>query len=242
MNSATVISLSLVAPPPVGRPCARRSADDRTPRPDGAIVLLFKRPGLPATADRMPAPPSQAPDVDRALIDAIAAGDTSAMRTLFLRHHARVLRYAMRIVHEHALAEDVLSETFLDVWRRAGRFEGRSSVATWICGIARHKALTALGAKPPTCNDDQNILALADPAPGPDGGLHARDRAATLHRCIDALSREHREIIDLVYFREKSTKEIAAMLGIGPNTVKSRAFYARKRLATLLAAAELASA
>jgi RNA polymerase sigma-70 factor (ECF subfamily) len=239
MNSATVISLPVVAAPALAQSYARPSGRERTQPPSGgATVLEFKRPAsAPGRARR-----SVAIDADHALIRAIAAGSKPAMRTLFLRHHARVLRYATRIVRDHAQAEDVLSEVFLDVWRRADRFEGRSSVATWICGIARHKALTALEAKPPTCNDDDHLLALADPAPGPDGGLDARDRVATLHRCIGALSREHREVIDLAYFREKSIHEIAGMLGIGLNTVKSRMFYARKRLAALLTAAEAASA
>jgi len=239
MYSATVISLSVVAPPALGRSYARPSGRDQTqPLPCSATVLEFKRPASVAARARR----SVAADADYVLIRAIAAGSKPAMRTLFLRHHARVLRYATRIVRDHAQAEDVLSEVFLDVWRRAGRFEGRSSVGTWICGIARHKALTALEAKPPTHNDDDHLLTLADPAPGPDGGLDAQDRVATLRRCIDALSRDHREIIDLVYFREKSIKEIAAMLGIGLNTVKSRVFYARKRLAALLATANTALA
>jgi RNA polymerase sigma-70 factor (ECF subfamily) len=242
MYSATVISLSL-APPALGRSYARPSDRDRTQPPSGgATVLAFKRAARWTAPAPARAKPSVAADVDHALIRAIAAGSKPAMRTLFLRHHARVLRYATRIVHDHAAAEDVLSEVFLDVWRRADRFEGRSSVATWICGIARHKALTALEAKPPTCNEDDHLLTLADPSPGPDGGLDARDRAAMLRRCIDALSREHREIIDLVYFREKPIKEIANILGIGLNTVKSRVFYARKRLAALLATANQALA
>jgi RNA polymerase sigma-70 factor (ECF subfamily) len=256
MSTATVVALSADAAPPVlGRPHARRSPGTQGPASAGAPVLPFK-PRSIVRAARAAAPramsvpegeglaarnsiaPSVAADAD--LIRAIAAGDKSAMRTLFLRHHARVLRYVMRIVRDHAQAEDVLSEAFLGVWRRAGRFEGRSSVATWICGIARHKALTALEAKPPTCGEDDIILTVADPAPGPDGGLAAQDRIATLRRCIDALSREHREIIDLVYYREKSIKEITDLLGIGMNTVKTRMFYARKRLGALLAAAEAA--
>src|SRR6201999_2446619 len=121
----------------------------------GATVLAFKRPVSGAAPALMRTRTSVAEDVDYALIRAIAAGSKPAMRTLFLRHNTRVLRYVTRIVRDHALAEDVLSEVFLDVWRRADRFEGRSSVATWICGVARHKALTALEAKPPTCNDDE---------------------------------------------------------------------------------------
>jgi RNA polymerase sigma-70 factor (ECF subfamily) len=148
-----------------------------------------------------------------------------------------VYRFIKRIVHDHAEAEDLTSEVFLAVWRRADQFQGRSRVSTWLCGIARHKALTALQAVPPICRDDEIMLTVCDPAPGPEGELRAREEMVALRRALAALSREHRQIIDLVYYRGKSIKEIADMLGIGPNTVKTRMFYARKRLAGLMAAA-----
>jgi RNA polymerase sigma-70 factor (ECF subfamily) len=81
------------------------------------------------------------------------------------------------------------------------------------------------------------MLTVRDPAPGPDGDLYARERVAALRCALTALSHEHRQIIDLVYYRGKSIKEIGDTLGIGPGTVKTRMFYARKRLAALMTAA-----
>ena len=80
---------------------------------------------------------------DEMLIDRIAAGDQLAMRTLFARHRAALYRWLLRLVGDEALAEDLLSEVFLDVWRQAGSFEARSSVSTWLLAIARYKALSA---------------------------------------------------------------------------------------------------
>src|SRR5438132_6434853 len=80
---------------------------------------------------------------DEALIRQIAQGNKLAMRALFARHQVRVYRYALRIVRDSGLAEDVVSDVFFDAWQHAGRFEGRSTVSTWLLGIARHKALTA---------------------------------------------------------------------------------------------------
>ena len=80
---------------------------------------------------------------DKALIRLIAAGDQSAMRALFARYRVALYRWLLRLVDDGALAEDLLSEVFLDVWRQAGSFEARSSVSTWLLAIARYKALSA---------------------------------------------------------------------------------------------------
>ena len=85
---------------------------------------------------------------DEELIGRIADGDRVAMQVLFARHHVRVFRFALRLVRNEAMAEDLISEVFLDVWRQAGRFEGRSAVTTWLLAIARFKALSALRKKP----------------------------------------------------------------------------------------------
>ena len=81
---------------------------------------------------------------DEALVRRIARGDQLAMRTLFARHQVRAYRFVLRIVRDEMLAEDVISDVFLDVWRQAGAFEGRATVSTWLLAIARNKAASAL--------------------------------------------------------------------------------------------------
>ena len=81
---------------------------------------------------------------DEVLIGRIASGDRLAMQVLFARHHVRVFRFVLRLVRDESRAEDLISEVFLDVWRQAGKFEGRSAVSTWLLAIARFKALSAL--------------------------------------------------------------------------------------------------
>src|SRR5262245_52653303 len=85
---------------------------------------------------------------DETLIKRIADGDQLAMRTLFGRHRVNLYRWLLRLVGEAALAEDLLSEVFLDVWRQAASFEARSSVSTWLLAIARYKALSARRRRP----------------------------------------------------------------------------------------------
>ena len=80
---------------------------------------------------------------DKTLIRRIAEDDQSAMRALFARYQVTLYRWLLRLVDDKSFAEDLLSEVFLDVWRQAASFEGRSSVSTWLLAIARYKALSA---------------------------------------------------------------------------------------------------
>jgi RNA polymerase sigma-70 factor, ECF subfamily len=176
---------------------------------------------------------------DEALIGRIAAGDKLAMHLLFARHHVRVYRFVLRLVRDESLAEDLISEVFLDVWRQASRFERRSSVGTWLLAIGRHKALSALRKRPAQALDEERTAAIQDPADDPEIAVQKKDKSEILRNCLNGLSAEHREIIDLVYYHEKSVEEAAGIVGIPANTVKTRMFHARKRLSELLKAAGL---
>ena len=80
---------------------------------------------------------------DEVLIRQIAGGDQLAMQILFARHRVALYRWLLRLVRDEALAENLLSDVFLDVWRQAAKFEARSSVSTWLLAIARYKGLSA---------------------------------------------------------------------------------------------------
>ena len=174
---------------------------------------------------------------DEVLIGRIANGDRLAMQVLYARYHVRVFRFVVRLVRDEAMAEDLISEVFLDVWRQAGRFEGRSTVSTWMLAIARFKALSVLRRRLDGELDEETASAIEDPTDDPGTALEKKDKSAMIRKCLLGLSAEHREIIDLVYYHEKSVGEVAEIVGIPENTVKTRMFYARKRLAELLKAA-----
>jgi RNA polymerase sigma-70 factor, ECF subfamily len=167
---------------------------------------------------------------DAVLIRRVAAADRNAMHVLFSNHHVAVYRFVLQRLRDKALAEDVTSDVFLDVWRHAGRFEGRSAVLTWILAIARHKTFAARS-NPRRIELDSAMADDRDSADNPDAPLQARDRSIVLRKCITKLSAEHREVIDLVYYQEQSMESVATILGIPRNTAKTRVFYARKRLA-----------
>ena len=174
---------------------------------------------------------------DEVLIGRVASGDRLAMQVLFARHHVRVYRFVLRVVRDETKAEDLISEVFLDVWRQADRFEGRSAVSTWLLAIARFKALSALRRRPDEELDEEAAEAIEDPSDDPEESLAKKDKSAVIRKCLEGLSADHREIIDLVYYHEKSVEEVAEIVGIPENTVKTRMFYARKKLAGLLKAA-----
>ena len=171
---------------------------------------------------------------DEVLIGRIANGDRLAMQVLFARHHVRVFRFVLRLVRDEASAEDLISEVFLDVWRQAGKFEGRAQVSTWLLAIARFKALSMLRRRPEQELDEEKAEAIEDSADTPDVTLEKKQKSEVLRQCLTSLSAEHREIIDLVYYHEKSVEEVAEIVGIPEATVKTRMFYARKKLAELL--------
>ena len=172
---------------------------------------------------------------DVKLINRIAAGDKLAMQTLFARHRTFVYRWLLGFVsNDETLAEDLLNEVFFDVWRQAGRFEGRSSVSTWLMSIARFKALSARRWRVDLELGEEIETSVADPADDPEAALQEKHRSELLRRGLSRLSSEHRKIIDLVYYHEKSIAECAEILGIPAATVKTRMFYARKKLAEML--------
>jgi RNA polymerase sigma-70 factor, ECF subfamily len=173
---------------------------------------------------------------DQVLVGLIAQGDRDAMRVLFGRQNVRLFRFLTRFVVDAATAEDLVSEVFIEVWRNAGRFEARSQVSTWLLAIARHKALSALRRRSTDELDDGVTEFIEDPSDNPEIALLKTERSEILRDCLEQLSPPHREIIDLVYYHERTIDDVAKIIGVPPNTVKTRMFYARKRMGELLAA------
>ena len=173
---------------------------------------------------------------DETLIRAIAAGDRRAMQAPYARYSVRIYRFVLRLTNDRSLAEDIASEVFIDVWRGAEGFKVKSQVSTWMLAIARHKALSALRRRSDE-RLDENATAIADPADDAETTVDKRDRNALVQHCLSQLSVLHREVLDLVYYHEKSVDEVAEIVGAPANTVRTRMFYARKRMQTLLEAA-----
>ena len=175
---------------------------------------------------------------DQTLITAIAAGDRRAMRVLYGRHSVRVYRFALRFVSDESVADDLVNEVFFDVWRKAMTFEGRSQVSTWLLAITRNKALQTVRRRSFEPLDEAACESIEDSADNPETAMQRKQNGSLLLQYLANLSPAHREIIDLVYYHEKSVEEISKIIHVPPSTVKTRMFYARKELAKMFAKSE----
>ncbi|HZZ62889.1 MAG TPA: sigma-70 family RNA polymerase sigma factor [Roseiarcus sp.] len=178
-----------------------------------------------------------AADSDNELIARIRVGDPLALRALYARHSVKVYRFALRLLRSEPAAEDVVSEVFTDLWRNAGSFEGRSEASTFLLAMARNKAYSLLRRRREDALDEEAAAEIEDDADNPETALEKKTKGDMLRACLQRLSPEHREVIDLVYYHDKSIEEVAAIVGAPAGTVKTRMFHARKKLAEIARAA-----
>jgi RNA polymerase sigma-70 factor (ECF subfamily) len=182
--------------------------------------------------------PASGQPSDQELVNRMAQGDQNALRELMLRHRGRVQRFAGRFLRDRDRIDDVVNDVFVAAWRQARAFEQRASVATWLLAIAKYRAMSAHSEQRQREEElDEKVAAkLVDHNDTPDVVVERKDRAKLLRRLTASLPKQQARLIDLVYYRDKSVREVAAIVGIPDNTAKTRMFLARKRLAVLLAA------
>jgi len=158
-------------------------------------------------------------------------GDDEALKTLYDMLHKKVYFFLFRILGEKEAAEDIMVETFTVIWKSAGSYSGRSSVSTWILGIARNLALDELRKRKfHDCVDDHPHI-----AGGEIPSMEQADRSRVIRVALDRLSPKHQEVIDLVYFHELNYPEVSELLGIPVGTVKTRIFHAKNAIRAALA-------
>ena len=176
---------------------------------------------------------------DRALLARVAAGDVAALRVLYDAHASRAMAIAVRILRSPEEAEDVVQETFIELWRRSAQFDGaRGNAIAWIVTIARSRAIDRLRAAKTAgrffgggpAKQDLVNTALASPA---DLAEERRDEARVA-TALAALPAEQRETIELAYFEGLSQSEIAVQTGRALGTVKMRVRLAINKLTGLL--------
>ena len=179
-------------------------------------------------------------DDDPELIRRVAAKDRRAFETLYQRYVQRLHRYLSRQIQSPELTEEVLDDVMLVVWQSAARYNGASRVSTWIFGIAHHKALKArarLASRAATMPlSDDEVAGGEDPEDMTMRGELNR----LLARGLATLSPEQRAVVELTFHDGCSYQEIAEITRAPVNTVKTRMFHARRRLAPLLTALGLA--
>lgn len=167
------------------------------------------------------------------LVRTVAGGDLHAFERLYQLYEKRVFHYVCTLVRDRGLAEEVVSDVMVAVWKGAGTFAQNSRVSTWILAIARHKALDAVRR---TSRHDQRAVDLEEApelpseAEGPLEHLQREQAAQGMNRALNRLTTDHREVLRLAFYEELPYEEIAILLGIPENTVKTRVFYAKQHL------------
>jgi RNA polymerase sigma-70 factor (ECF subfamily) len=111
-----------------------------------------------------------------------------------------VFRFLARLLDNEAVAEELVSEVFLEVWRHAGEFEARSQVSTWLLAIARHKALSVLRRRTADELDEETASRIEDPTDNPEVALQKSQWSGILRDVLDELPAAQRQIMELVYY------------------------------------------
>ncbi|GAA4734218.1 RNA polymerase sigma factor [Actinomycetospora chibensis] len=226
------------APPEVGDTvaAAETARDGRRGRSPMSAVPPVE-PAVPA----VPAGPtgSEAAAADAALLVRLSDRETAALDALYQRYGRPAYSLARRICADDGLAEDVVQEVFLALWRDPGKFDpGRGTVASWLMTLVHHKAVDAVRREatrrrhhPTTGEPDEGV-----PAAGPSaarqalGAVLGEQVRAALHR----LPTEQRTALGLAYYGGYSQREVASLTGVPIGTVKSRMFAGVARLRVLL--------
>jgi RNA polymerase sigma-70 factor, ECF subfamily len=179
---------------------------------------------------------------DEELVRCICRRDGPAFEALFARHHDSVLHFLTRTLRDANAADDLTQEVFLRVWTRAEQWNGRGPFKAWALRIAMNLALNHLRTVRRRCElplcpeaeaaEDGAAAWPAGPAEGrPDAALEQLEWRERLHRLLQHLSAEKREVFHLVHDSEMDVREVAERLGIPEGTVRSRLHYAKKQLA-----------
>jgi len=185
--------------------------------------------GAPAfTASRDPACD------DAGLLRRIGQGDEDAM-ALFYREHGRVVfAQVLLVAGERVLAEEIVQDTMLAVWRGAGAFRGESSVRSWVIAIARRQTRDRLRGRRLRAVDDAFLADQPGSGPGPEAMALDRAELAEVRDAIRQLAPAHREVLGLAFGSGLSLPEVAGVLEVPVGTVKSRLSAARTALNRIL--------
>jgi RNA polymerase sigma-70 factor (ECF subfamily) len=205
------------------------------PEPPVRVFIVAETPAMRQLAGDSQADPDAGCVVDEAwLMGRVAAADVAAFETLYRAYYPRLSRFLRGMLRQAGLVDEVLDDTMLVAWRRAHTWDPGSRLSSWLFGIAYRQALKALRRRDPV------VDATDDPAipPGsePDGELQQQQVHDRLATALSSLSVEHRAVIELTYYQGCSCREIAEIVGCPTATVKTRMFYARRKLRALLLA------
>lgn len=172
------------------------------------------------------------------LLKRVARRDQAAFRRLYELFARRVYAFLVHRFQQESLAEEVVSDTLLHVWKSPEAFRGESAFSTWLLGVARFKMLERLRQRSAEAAEDIDELdegLLVEPT-GPEDVAVLRQRSEGVRECLDQLPAEQRECIHLAYYEGWTLEEIGEQMKQKKETIGTRIFYARKKIQACLAA------
>lgn len=156
----------------------------------------------------------------------VHAGDARAFGVIFDRHGGAAFSLAYRMCGRQAMAEDIVQDAFLSLWRRGSRYDpARGSVRSWVLGAVHHKAIDSFRHESATAGRDVNDDPAAERIPArerTDLETEKRSDARQVRGALEGLPTEQRRVIELAYFGGFTHTQIAAMLELPAGTVKGR--------------------
>jgi RNA polymerase sigma factor (sigma-70 family) len=173
-------------------------------------------------------------DAGGELIARIASGDRDALTELYHRERQPLFAYIVHLTANVEIAEEVLQDTFVAVWKSAGDFAGRSRARTWLIGIARRQAHNTLRRRTLPRADIAAAAHLPGTLPEPEERATTAAAREEVVAAMAHLSADHREALVLAFAHDLSYQEMADVLGIPVGTVKSRLNGAKRALKALL--------
>jgi RNA polymerase sigma-70 factor, ECF subfamily len=171
---------------------------------------------------------------EAALVGRVGQGDEGAMAEFYREHGRVVLAQVLLVTGERALAEEIVQDTMLAVWRGASAFRGESSARSWVIAIARRQTRDRLRGRRLRLVDDAYLAGQPSSGPGPEAMALDRAELAEVMSAIRGLAPAHREVLGLAFGSGLSLPEVADVLEIPVGTVKSRLTAARAALNRIL--------
>lgn len=164
------------------------------------------------------------------LLEKIGKGDEKAFADFYRLYENRLYKFIKTKLNDSFEAADILNETFLEVWRKAETFEGRSKVTTWLFGIAYFKTMDRLRKNTPMPMDDDKMPELTDDSPSALACLLLAEKGEHIKFCLETLKAAHRAVMQLAFFEDLAYGEIAQIVDCPENTVKTRMYHAKQAM------------
>lgn len=164
------------------------------------------------------------------LIEQMAQGHESALVEFYRVFEPKIFAFAKIRLNDSHEATDLLHEVMWEVWRSAGRFEGRSSVTSWVFGIAHHKVVDRIRSRSKHQAEPLDDTTEIESEQDLEALITQKQMGDHLQRCMEGLSDDHRQVVHLAFFEDFSYREISEIVGSPEGTLKARMFHAKQAL------------